>query len=331
MNDLMQIQERIFSMTTPQEFNDLALEIFRLQYRCNDIYQQFCNSLKIDPEKIDHPSKIPFLPIEFFKDHKIITGQKTPVFTFSSSGTTATKPGKHQVIDPEIYKQSFMDGFRLFYGPAEQYVILALLPSYLEREGSSLVYMVDELISRSGDSDSGFYLHELGTLKQKLNNLRKSEKKVMLIGVSFALLDLAEKYALSFPELIIMETGGMKGRRKELVREELHEILKKAFEVREVHSEYGMTELFSQAWSRGEGRFFTPPWMKILVRDTNDPLSLLPEGKTGGISVIDLANLHSCSFVATQDLGKIHPDGSFEVLGRFDQSDVRGCNLMVGN
>jgi hypothetical protein len=233
------------------------------------------------------------------------------------------------VPDLKIYEQSFLNGFTSFYGPVDEYCILALLPSYLEREGSSLVYMVNELVSRSKHPDSGFYLYNLEELHQKLTILEKNQIKTMLIGVSFALLDLAEQAPIPLKNTIIMETGGMKGRRKELIREELHDMLKSAFQVAEIHSEYGMTELLSQAYSQGDGVFRTPPWMKIITRDTEDPLSLQSHGKTGGINIIDLANVYSCSFIATQDLGKTHSNGSFEVLGRFDHSDIRGCNLMA--
>jgi len=228
-----------------------------------------------------------------------------------------------------IYQESLLNGFRYFFGDIKEYVILALLPSYLEREGSSLVYMAEKLIKLSNDKHSGFYLHNYKKLSETLHTLKNSKKKVLLLGVTYALLDLSEQYPIHFPELIVMETGGMKGRRKELIREELHQILEKGLGVEHIHSEYGMTELLSQGYSKGNGIFETPPWMKIVTRDTEDPLSIQPNGKTGGVNVIDLANLYSCSFIATQDLGKTHPNGTFEVLGRFDDSDIRGCNLMV--
>ncbi|MGB7393621.1 MAG: acyl transferase, partial [Pricia sp.] len=248
---------------------------------------------------------------------------------FTSSGTTGSLTSRHYVKDIGVYEKSFRKAFFHFYGSISEYCVLALLPSYLEREGSSLIYMVDDLIQKSGHPESGFYLNDLKGLKNQLVQLEASGTKTLLIGVSFALLDLAETYPLKLQNTIIMETGGMKGRRRELIRDELHHILKSAFGVDRIHSEYGMTELLSQAYSKGNGHFETPPWMKILIRDTEDPLTYQPIGKTGGINVIDLANRNSCAFIATQDLGKMHPNGSFEILGRFDHSDVRGCNLMV--
>ena len=273
--------------------------------------------------------QIPFLPIKFFKSHQVITGDNSPEIVFNSSGTTGQLTSKHYVANTSVYKTSFLKTFEQFYGSPEDYCILALLPSYLEREGSSLVYMVHDLIVKSGHPDSGFYLHEHGKLAQKLKELDSKGVKILLIGVSFALLDLVSNYSFSLKNTIIMETGGMKGRKKEMIREELHGILKAGFGVGEIHSEYGMTELLSQAYSLGKGSFECPPWMRVLIRDPEDPLTLLPDGKSGGVNIIDLANLHSCSFIATQDLGKLYPDGSFEILGRFDHSDLRGCNLMA--
>jgi len=279
--------------------------------------------------EISHYRDIPFLPIRFFKSHLVISGEYQPEITFSSSGTTGLSTSKHHIKDQNIYVESFKKAFEIFLGKPEEYIILAMLPSYLERDGSSLVFMLDALIKMSGQNKSGFFLHEYEALHALLMRLKSNGKKVILLGVSFALLDLAEQFPIDFPDLIIIETGGMKGRRKELIREELHQILKKGFGVDKIYSEYGMTELLSQAYSKGEGLFTSPPWMKVLIRDTNDPFSILSSGKTGGINVIDLANIYSCSFIATQDLGKIHKDGRFEVLGRFDSSDIRGCNLMV--
>ena len=320
---------RIFSINNSDEFEAMALDVFQFQFRHNPVYQAFCTYLGKSEKTVHQLRDIPFLPIEFFKSHRVITGQKPPEIIFESSGTTQTQTSKHVVTDLSLYEESFSRGFSLFYGPIEDYCILALLPAYLERKGSSLVYMVNDLISKSQHPSSGFYLHNLEELHHKLMDLQKSGTKTLLIGVSFALLDLAEQFPMKLEDTIIMETGGMKGRRKELIREELHGILKSALGVSAIHSEYGMTELLSQAYSKGHGIFQTPPWMKILTRDTEDPLSFQPRGKTGGINVIDLANLYSCSFIATQDLGKTYADGSFEVLGRFDSSDIRGCNLMV--
>ncbi len=321
--------QRIFSISNPKEFEDVALEVFQFQYKNNPFYKTYCDHLQKKPLNVVRFQEIPFLPIEFFKTQKITSTPKQPETIFESSGTTQTSVSRHYVPDLKLYEQSFLKGFIKFYGPVEGFCILALLPSYLERQGSSLVYMVNELVSRSNHPDSGFYLYNLEELHQKLITLEKNETKTMLIGVSFALLDLAEQAPLSLNNTIVMETGGMKGRRKELIREELHHILKKAFGVPKIHSEYGMTELLSQAYSQGDGIFRTPPWMKIITRDTEDPLSLQSHGKTGGINIIDLANVYSCSFIATQDLGKTYSNGSFEILGRFDNSDIRGCNLMV--
>lgn len=320
---------RIFSINNSDEFEAVTLDVFQFQFRQNPVYQEFCTYLGKSEETVHQLRDIPFLPIEFFKSHQVITGQEPPEIIFESSGTTQTQTSKHAVTDLSLYEESFSRGFTQFYGPIDEYCILALLPAYLERKGSSLVYMVNDLINKSQHPSSGFYLHNLEELHHKLMDLQKSGTKTLLIGVSFALLDLSEQFPMKLEDTIIMETGGMKGRRKELIREELHGILKKAFGVTTIHSEYGMTELLSQAYSKGHGIFQTPPWMKIQARDTEDPLSFQPEGKTGGINVIDLANLYSCSFIATQDLGKTYADGSFEVLGRFDSSDIRGCNLMV--
>jgi hypothetical protein len=236
---------------------------------------------------------------------------------------------KHLVTDVSWYDESFRRAFDLFYGDIKSYCVLALLPSYLEREGSSLIYMAEDLVKASGNPDSGFYLYNHADLYHQLKKQQQAKKPTLLIGVTFALLDFVEQYQLNFPELIVMETGGMKGRRKEMIREELHDKLCKRFGVRSIHSEYGMTELLSQAYSKGDGIFNCPPWMKIMTRDTNDPMSSLSGSQTGGINIIDLANINSCSFIATQDLGKVYADGSFEVLGRFDNSDIRGCNLLI--
>lgn len=309
-----------------QEFNALCLEIFHFQYRHNNIYKCFVDALGVDPNAIKNPESIPFMPIEFFRDHNVYAADGVPQVTFTSSGTTGIKTSRHMLAETAIYEESFNKSFQLFYGDPAELRIFALLPSYLERSGSSLIYMAQKLINQSHFSQSGFYLEYTGELIHFLN---QTHEKTLLIGVSFALLDLAESGAVQNRDLIVMETGGMKGRRKEIIREELHETLKSGFGVETIHSEYGMTELLSQAYSTGKGIYKTPPWMKVLIRDPNDPLSMIENGKTGGINVIDLANLYSCSFIATQDLGKTHPNGTFEVLGRFDTSDIRGCNLMV--
>jgi phenylacetate-coenzyme A ligase PaaK-like adenylate-forming protein len=285
--------------------------------------------LKTDVQEVKSLEQIPFLPIQFFKTHNVVSNSDPIQETFTSSGTTGSTTSKHLVTDISLYETSYQNGFSQFYGALENYVILALLPSYLEREGSSLVYMVNDMIALSKHQDSGFYLNHQNELIDKLKALDQSGQNVILIGVTYALLDLIESHPLELKNTFIMETGGMKGRRKEMIREELHEQLRKGFGVTVIHSEYGMTELLSQAYSLGNGVFECPSWMHVLIRDTEDALTYLPQGKTGGINVIDLANINSCSFIATQDLGKKNPNNSFEVLGRFDHSDIRGCNLMV--
>ena len=319
----------IFNLQTETEFNDLALKIFKFQFENNRVYRSFCDLLYIHPSDVKTIESIPFLPIQFFKTHDILSSNNPIQTTFTSSGTTGTTTSKHLVTNLNIYQQSFKKGFEDFYGNIEDYVILALLPSYLEREGSSLIYMVETFINQSKHPESGFYLNNLTELKNTLEKVDAQGKKTLLIGVSFALLDLVETYQFQLKNTIIMETGGMKGRRKELIRDELHNLLKDGFGVDAIHSEYGMTELLSQAYSKGHGIFECPNWMRILTRDTEDALSILPKGKTGGINVIDLANINSCAFIATQDLGRIYENKTFEIIGRFDNSDIRGCNLMV--
>lgn len=319
----------IFTISTQKQFEKIALKVFRFQYENNLVYREFCDFLKTDPHKIKTLQQIPFLPIQFFKSHKVVCSHDKIQETFTSSGTTGMITSKHLVTNVSLYEESYRQGFSQFYGNINDYVFLALLPSYLEREGSSLIYMVKDLIARSKHDASGFYLHNHDELISKLIKLDRAGQNVILIGVTFALLDLIEKQQFQLKHTIIMETGGMKGRRKEMIREELHEQLCKGFGVSAIHSEYGMTELLSQAYSLGEGIFECPSWIHILVRDTEDALTYVPNGKTGGINVIDLANINSCSFIATQDLGKKYPNSSFEVLGRFDNSDIRGCNLMV--
>jgi len=324
----MQINN-LFSIQTTADFEKLALTIFNLQARNNVVYKQFLSLLKINIDSIKNIEKIPFLPIQFFKSHKIISTTNSVEQIFTSSGTTGSLTSNHFVTDVSLYEQSYLTAFEHFYGDIEEYTVLGLLPSYLERTGSSLIYMVNDLIVRSKKLKSGFYLDNVSELKNKLIALDASGERILLIGVSFALLDLVENYTFNLKNTIIMETGGMKGRRKELIRSELHYQLKKGFGVANIHSEYGMTELLSQAYSKGEGVFTCPPWMKIAIRDTEDAFMPLPNGKTGGVNIIDLANINSCSFIATQDLGKTHADGTFEILGRFDHSDIRGCNLLI--
>ncbi len=320
---------QVFLIKDEQQFADTALEVFRHQAQNCAIYREFITNLCIDPLSVTSIKDIPFLPISFFKSHDVVTNTDTVQATFTSSGTTGMINSKHPVTDVSWYEESFRRAFELFYGNIKSYCILALLPSYLEREGSSLIYMAEDMVRQSKNPDSGFYLYNHEELLQQLKKLRKAGTPTMLIGVTFALLDFVEHYQLDFPELIVMETGGMKGRRKEIIRQELHQTLCKGFGVKSIHSEYGMTELLSQAYSKGDGIFNYPPWMKIITRDTNDPMTELGINQTGGINVIDLANINSCSFIATQDLGRIYGNGSFEVLGRFDNSDIRGCNLLI--
>ncbi len=330
-------------------FEALALDIFRYQAAGNPVYRDFCAALRVDPARVSRLAEIPFLPIRFFRTHPVLTGQapgqtgqEEAQQVFESSGTTGMVTSRHYVTDTSIYEESFLRSFEQFYGDIKEWRIIGLLPSYLERGNSSLVYMTDRLIRESGDPKSGFYLHEFAQLAALLKEGEAQQKKTLLIGVTFALLDFAEQYPMPLQHTVIMETGGMKGRRAEITRPEVHELLTTAFSVPSIHSEYGMTELLSQAWSRGEGLFECPAWMKILVRDEEDPLSLkwiVDSGElimrtnkhfvSGAINVIDLANVNSCSFMATDDAGKLYADGSFEVLGRLDGSDLRGCSLLV--
>ncbi len=325
----MKLKKQIFKIQNEDDFLQTTLQVFQFQYKNNSVYRKFCDLLKTQPEKVNSLDEIPFLPIEFFKTHHILSSTEKIEETFTSSGTTGNLTSKHLVTNLSLYEKSFIKAFEVFYGEIEDYTTLALLPAYLERKGSSLIYMANYFIEHSNHPESGFYLDELDELASLLKKLDTEGKKVLLIGVSFALLDLVEKHQFNLKNTIIMETGGMKGRRKEMIRKELHQILKEGFGVENIHSEYGMTELLSQAYSQGNGIFHCPKHMQLLIRDTEDALSYLPDGKTGGINVIDLANLNSCSFIATQDLGKKIKNNAFEILGRFDNSDIRGCNLMV--
>ncbi len=318
---------KIFSIQAAG-FDKLALELFRYQARANPVYAEFVSALGIIPDQVEKIVDIPFLPIRFFKNREVITESVQPQKIFESSGTTGMQLSKHMVADLSIYEESFTRCFELFYGPACNYCIIGLLPSYLERNNSSLVFMTENLIIASGHADSGFYLDDQEALIKKLTVLERNGQQVWLIGVSFALLDLAEKYSMKLEHTVIVETGGMKGRREELVRPELHERLCSAFQKKHIHSEYGMTELLSQAYSKGKGIFNSPPWMKILLRDEEDPFHILSKGQ-GTINIIDLANVNSCSFIATDDIGLVHEDGSFEVWGRVDGSDLRGCSLLI--
>jgi phenylacetate-coenzyme A ligase PaaK-like adenylate-forming protein len=321
--------DEIFNVKNSDRFNDQAIKIFKYQAENNPVYKKYLFHLGTEISSIKTIKEIPFLPIEFFKTHNVITGSNKIVNTFYSSGTTGMKRSSHFITDISIYERSFLTGFENEYGKIDDLCILALLPTYLDNESSSLVYMVNKLISESGHSDSGFYLDNIEELAIKLKTLSHTNTKTILIGVSYALIDLAEKFPMNLSKTIIMETGGMKGKRKELTKAELHEFLASKFGVESIHSEYGMTELLSQAYSSGQGKFHSPPWMKILIRDTYDPFCYLEKEKSGGINIIDLANINSCSFIETSDLGKVHLNESFEVLGRFDNSDIRGCNLLV--
>lgn len=318
-----------FTIQNEEDFERETLKAFHYQFEYNNTYRSFCDLLYKHPSEIKHSREIPFLPIQFFKTHTILTQGATVTTTFTSSGTTGETTSKHFIADADLYKESFTTAFTQSYGNPEDFIILALLPSYLERSGSSLIYMVQHLMDSTHHPDSGFYLNNHKDLASKLRKLDKNDKKIMLIGVSFALLDLIENHRFDLHNTIVMETGGMKGRRKELIREELHTRLQNGFGVSQIHSEYGMTELLSQAYSKGKGIFTPQPWMKVYTRDTEDALTLHNTPRSGALNIIDLANQYSCPFIATQDLGRVFQDGSFTVLGRFDNSDIRGCNLMA--
>jgi phenylacetate-coenzyme A ligase PaaK-like adenylate-forming protein len=317
----------IFSVSS-KTFSKYALDVFIQQYESNIIYRSWVNALGVQPHTVQTINEIPFLPVSFFKTQKIVAGEFEPQVVFESSGTTQTINSKHLVKDVELYKQSFIKGFEYFYGNIDDWCIIGLLPSYLERSGSSLVLMVDELIKLSLHVESGFYLYDFEKLSNVLQQLERKQQKTLLIGVTFALLDFAEEFPMQLKYTTVMETGGMKGRRKEMIRQEVHEILTQRLGVEKIHSEYGMTELLSQGYSCGDGIFRTVPWMQVLIRDEDDPMTIKQKGR-GLINVIDLANIYSCSFIATEDVGTLFEDGSFEVLGRFDNSDIRGCSLLT--
>jgi hypothetical protein len=328
-SSVSKIREKIF-FNDNFNFEEIALQLFEFQYTHNLVYKQFVDYLKINVSNVQTVQQIPFLPIEFFKTHRIISGNAEPQKIFESSGTTGQITSKHLVTDLKLYEESFEKGFEQFYGNIEDWTILALLPSYLERDTSSLVYMVDDLIKKSKNSNSGFFLNNLDELAVKIkSHISNPKSQILLIGVTFALLDFADQFPMDLSDVIIMETGGMKGRREEITRDEVHAILTKAFKVKTIHSEYGMTELLSQGYSKGNGIFETPKWMKILKRDIYDPFHVTETKGRGGLNVIDLANIYSCAFIATQDLVNIISATEFEVLGRIDNSDIRGCNLMV--
>ena len=320
---------KIFNIKNQSSFNKYCLDIYHFQYRNNLVYKKFCNMICENPMKINEITKIPFLPISFFKTKKILSVDKFEK-VFYSSGTTTNSRSKHFISDLKLYEESFIKNFIHNYGELNKYTIIALLPNYYENESSSLIYMVEKLIKLTKSNESGFFLDDYTNLSKKLNQLdSNNDRKTILIGVPYALLDLLDFNQFCFNNTIIMETGGMKGRRKELVRNELHEKLKSGFGVNQIHSEYGMTELLSQAYSKGNGIFSTPAWMKVLIRDVNDAQNLNFNKKSGAINIIDLANYNSCSFIATDDMGKFVSESEFEVIGRIDNSDVRGCNLLI--
>ena len=321
--------EFIFDIKSSLEFENKAIEVFKYQFENNLVYRSFCDLLYKHPCDVKKIKDIPFLPIDFFKSHEIKISSKKTSKIFTSSGTTGSNLSRHFVTDLNLYEKSFMNCFKIFYGNIKEYTVLGLLPSYLERNNSSLVYMVNKMIEQSKFTESRFYLNEIDELKETILKLEKSKRKTILIGVSYALLNLIEYHKFNLKYTLVMETGGMKGKREELIKSDLHKLLRNGFGVNNIHSEYGMTEILSQAYSKKNGLFSTPPWMNILIRDTEDAQSILPLNRTGGINIIDLANINSCSFIATMDLGKLHKNGQFEIMGRFDQSDIRGCNLMV--
>ena len=328
-----ELKNRILNISY-DDFEAVAVELFQFQYEYNITYKDYCNALKIDKHAITSSFQIPFLPIQFFKSKIITTGTFEEAAVFESSGTTGSISSKHFVKDLSIYESSFLQSFTEFYGNISEYCIIGLLPSYLERKGSSLVYMVDKMITQSGHANSGFYLYDFEALKNILDLNEVRQQKTLLIGVSYALLDFSEKFQMQLNHTIVMETGGMKGRREELSKQELHKQLKQNFGINEIHSEYGMTELLSQAYSKGNGVFNSPPWMKIMVRELDNPLETMNDfneisSHFGGINVIDLANINSCSFIATEDAGIVYADGSFEITGRIENTDIRGCGLMI--
>jgi hypothetical protein len=327
--DKMNFSEEIFNIRSAGEFNDLAIRVFRYQAETNPVYREFVNTLAVNPGEVDRLDNIPFLPVSFFKTRTIISGNMEPGLLFLSSGTTGMERSSHYVADAEVYKSSLLKGFEYAYGDPAGYKFLGLVPEPSLHPHSSLAWMVNAFMETAHPGEKYFFPDDFSSLNEKIEFFGKMGISTILIGLTSALLDFSERFAPSNPGLIVMETGGMKGKRKELIREELHSILCRQFGVQVIHSEYGMTELLSQAYSKGSGLFSSPPWMKILIRDSNDPLTLLKTEQTGGVNIIDLANFNSCSFIATQDLGRLHGDGSFEVLGRFDNSELRGCNLMI--
>lgn len=329
---MLKNENKIFDISSEQRFLELSLEIFHFQYENNQVYKQWTDLLKIDPQQVSQLDQLPFLPIEFFKKFEVVSSPvNIDTVRFTSSSTTSQVPSTHYVNKISLYEESFLRAFELFYGKPREYCILALLPNYLQRGGSSLVYMCKDLIERSGHPFSGFFLDDINDLHAKINELNNTNQKVLLIGVSYALMDLCDRGVELGTNFTVMETGGMKGTRKELLKPELHAYLESGFKIDNIQSEYGMTELLSQAYSKKNGLFEAPPWMHFLTREVDDPLKIRTDHKTGGINVIDLANIYSCSFIATKDLGRINENNFLELMGRYDNSDVRGCNLMMGD
>ena len=329
MNRLKSFKDRL-KIVDKNSFNSFSINLFHFQFRNNPIYHKYVQSLGIKPDSIKHPIDIPFLPISIFKHQEVKTLSWDHDFTFESSGTTGMQFSKHYIEDIDFYKDVSSSIFNQFYGNPEDFIILALLPSYYDKANSSLIYMVKHLIELTGSEHSGFYLSNLHDLKMKINSLKGStDKKIMLWGVTFALLDFASNYSVNMNNMIVIETGGMKGRGEEIVRTELHDLLIRNLHTDSIHSEYGMTELLSQAYAIENGLFHPPPWMSVISREINDPFSMVYDGRQGVINIIDLANIHSCAFIATEDLGRVYADGTFEILGRMDNSDMRGCNLLL--
>lgn len=325
----MDLIDRIFSLNTPDDFESAAAEVFAMQSKSVEAYARYIDLIGINPDSFTTSDRAPFLPIGFFKESHVIVDGFRAEKIFRSSRTTGSVASEHHVADLSVYERSLMTGFNMFYGSPKEFALLALLPSYLERDDASLVHMARVLMNESGHPLNGFFLDDFGALHERISALQQAGQRFMLLGVPFALLDLLESHHYRLGDSIILETGGMKGRRKEMIREELHAVLCDGFGVDRIHSEYGMTELLSQAWSEGNGIYRPVPWMKVVAFDINDPFQPLPAGQTGRLHVIDLANIHSCSFIATDDLCRVNEDGSFEVLGRIDNSDIRGCNLLA--
>lgn len=328
--NVARLAQQVFAVADKKGFEQAALALFRFQHQHNAVYRAYCDALRIEALSVINLRQFPFLPISAFKTHNVRCGRYSiNDVVFKSSGTTGQQPSRHLVPDTKLYEYSFHQTFLQFYGPVQDYCIVGLLPSYLERQHSSLVYMVQDLIQQSGHKQSGFYLYDFATLAQTLTELEAAGQKTLLFGVTYALLDFAEQHPMPLQHTTIIETGGMKGRKQELLRAEVHALLKKAFSISSIHSEYGMTELLSQAYALQEGLFQAPPWMRVLIREEDDPLSVVTTPATGGINVIDLANIYSCAFIATEDVGRLHADASFEVLGRLDHAEIRGCSLLI--